>query len=143
LAGEPTGAAPILHPVSPHRILARAVREVVAVLRGDTTTHRQLRDRVLAVVLVTVLADVACAALALDFERHTPHSEITAYGDALFWTTTQMLTVSSQIHNPLSTAGRVLDVAMEIYAVTVVTTLGGMFAAFFHRRGHERERAAA
>jgi hypothetical protein len=46
--------------------------------------------------------------------------------------------VSSQLRNPLTTAGRVLDVAMEAYAITVIATLAGAVGAFFHRRTDER-----
>ena len=53
-------------------------------------------------------------------ERHSRQTEITTFGSAVFWTTTQLLTVSSQIKNPISVGGRVLDVFMEIYAITVI-----------------------
>jgi hypothetical protein len=43
----------------------------------------------------------------------------------------QLLTVSSQIRNPLTTAGRIVDVGLEIWAVVVVASIGGSFAAFF------------
>jgi len=33
--------------------------------------------------------------------------------------------------NPLTVAGRVVDVALEIWAVVVVASLGGSFASFF------------
>jgi hypothetical protein len=36
-----------------------------------------------------------------------------------------MLTVSSQIKNPISLGGRILDVFMEIDAITVIATLAG------------------
>jgi len=45
--------------------------------------------------------------------------------------------------NPLTAAGRILDVGMEAYAITVVAALAGSFGAFFHRRSSERERADA
>ena len=65
--------------------------------------------------------------------------EITNYGDSLFWTSTQLLTVSSQLPNPLSTPGRVLDVGLQAYAISIVAALAGSFGAFFHRRGLERD----
>ncbi|MDX6721317.1 MAG: voltage-gated potassium channel, partial [Solirubrobacteraceae bacterium] len=57
--------------------------------------------------------------------------------DAAFWTTTQLLTVSSSLKNPISTGGRILDVLMEIYAITVVAALAGAFGGFLHKRGQE------
>ena len=56
-----------------------------------------------------------------------------------------MLTVSSSIQNPISFPARVLDVVMEIYAITVVGSLAGALGAFLIKRGEEldaRPRAA-
>ena len=106
--------------------------------RARTLTHEILRDRLLVVFLVTVVLDFACAWLALFLERDRTGSEITNYGDALFWTTVQLLTVSSQMPNPVTTGGRLLDVFLEAWAIIVVATLAGSFGAFFHRRGEER-----
>jgi hypothetical protein len=50
--------------------------------------------------------------------------------------------VSSSVQNPISTAGRVLDVGMEIYAITVVATLAGAMGSFLVKRGRELEQAA-
>jgi hypothetical protein len=43
-------------------------------------------------------------------ERHSHKTVIKTFGSAAFWTTTQLLTVSSQI----TVGGRILDVFMEI-----------------------------
>jgi hypothetical protein len=77
--------------------------------------------------------------LILHFERDAPGTEITNFGDALFWTSTQLLTVSSQLPNPISTPARVLDVFLQLWAISVVAVLAGSFGAFFHRRGVERD----
>ena len=89
-------------------------------------------------VTVTVAVDLVCAVLAFLFERHEAQTEIHTFGSALFWTSTQLLTVSSNLQNPISAPGRVLDVLMEIYAITVVAALAGSFASFLHRRSLER-----
>ncbi|MBS1870307.1 MAG: hypothetical protein JSS99_11655 [Actinobacteria bacterium] len=125
----------------PHRLLGALLREVYDVARARTPTHRHLRDRVLAIALLSVLVNLVCALLALLLERHAPQTQVRTYGSALFWTSTQLLTVSSSIQNPITDGGRVLDVVMELYAVTVVTSLAGCFGAFFHRRGRERDEA--
>jgi hypothetical protein len=124
-------------------LLAGLAREVAAVARAETTTHRHLRERILALVLLSVAVDLACCVLTFLFERHAPGTDVKGIGSALFFSSTQLLTVSSSMTNPLTTAGRILDVAMEAYAITVVATLAGSFGAFFHRRSHERERAEA
>jgi hypothetical protein len=56
----------------------------------------------------------------------------------VFWTSTQLLTVSSQLPNPLSTPARVLDVVLQAYAISVVAILAGSLGAFFHGRTMER-----
>jgi hypothetical protein len=66
----------------------------------------------------------------LSLERHFQQTEVKTFGSAAFWTTTQLLTVSSQIKNPISAVGRLLDVSMEIYAITVITTLAGAIGSF-------------
>lgn len=112
--------------------------EVRAVAGAATPTHAHLRDRISAIVACTILVDAVGSVLILFAERHETGTEITNLGDAVFWTTSQLLTVSSQMVNPLSTSGRILDVIFEIYAITVVAALAGSFGAFFHRRGLER-----
>jgi hypothetical protein len=112
------------------------------VFRARTPTHARLRDQLVAVLTVTIGVDLLCALLAFLFERHSQQTQIKSFGSALFWTSTQLLTVSSSIQNPISTAGRVLDVLMEIYAITVVASLAGMLGAFLVKRGRELEEEA-
>jgi len=70
------------------------------------------------------------------FERDAPGTQITNVGDSLFWVTAQLLTISSQMSAPLTTGGRIMDVVLMTYAMTVVTALAGSFGAFFF---HTRE----
>jgi ABC-type phosphate/phosphonate transport system permease subunit len=120
------------------RAIRRSGREIAAVARGSTAAHADLRERVVAVIVVTLVLDLILSVLVLFAERHAPGTDIHSFGSALFWTTSQLLTVSSQMANPLTTEGRVLDVIMEIYAITVVATLAGSFGAFFHHRSAEK-----
>jgi hypothetical protein len=121
----------------PYRVLGSAVREFRDVLRAATPTHRRLRDAVVAIIVATVGIDLFCAIAAFLLERHAAQTEINTFGSAAFWTTTQLLTVSSQIKNPISVGGRVLDVFMEIYAITVIATLAGAIGSFLQKRGQE------
>src|SRR3984893_8149621 len=104
----------------PHRVLWSAAGEVRDVLRGTTKTHRRLREHLGTIIVATVGVDLLCAILAFLLERNSPQTEIKTFGSAAFWTTTQLLTVSSQIKNPISTGGRVLDVFMAIWGITGV-----------------------
>jgi hypothetical protein len=121
--------------------LARAIRvardEIGSVLRAETPTHGRLRDTLTVIVVTTIGVDLVCAALAFMFEHHVHGTQIDTFGSALFWTSTQLLTVSSQLPNPFSVGGRILDVWMEVYAITVVATLAGSMGTFFIRRTRE------
>src|SRR4051812_49951073 len=119
-----------------------AARGVRAVARGETETHRHLRERILAIAALSVVVDLVCGVLIWLFERHAAGTDVKSIGSAMFFSSTQLLTVSSSMTNPVTTAGRVLDVLMEAYAITVVASLAGSFGAFFHRRSHERRVAA-
>ena len=123
--------------------LAASFREVVDVARAATPTHERFRGRLVAILVATVGVDLACALLALLFERHAGQTQITDFGSALFWTSTQLLTVSSSLQNPISAGARVLDVGMEIWAITVIAALAGSTSAFFHKRGEELDRLEA
>jgi hypothetical protein len=89
------------------------------------------------IFVATVGVDLFCAIAAFLLERHAQQTEINTFGSAVFWTTTQLLTVSSQIKNPISAGGRILDIFMEIYAITVLATLAGSLGSFFQKRGEE------
>jgi hypothetical protein len=113
--------------------------ELSKVARGATPTHEHLRSRLVFLVVATVALDAVASVLVFFFERHADGTEITTVGDSLFWTSTQLLTVSSQLPNPISTPARVLDVFLQAYAISAVAVLAGSFGAFFHRRGSERD----
>lgn len=123
------------------RVLGAAAGEVRGVVRAETPTHGRLRDRLVVIAVVTVGLDMICAGLAFLFEHDQQQTQIKSVGSALFWTTTQMLTVSSNIQNPISAAGRVLDVVMEVYAITIIASLAGAFGGFLLKRGEELDNA--
>jgi hypothetical protein len=114
-------------------------REALKVARASTPTHAHLRSRLTILFAATVILDAVASLLIFGFERHADRTEITTFGDSVFWTSTQLLTVSSQLPNPISTPARVLDVFLQAYAISVVAILAGSFGAFFHRRGMERD----
>jgi hypothetical protein len=140
---ERRGRAPVrasedTHPV--HKPMLRVLREVGRTVRGETHVHAELRSRIAGVTLLSIILDLLCGLIAWRLEHG--RGEIHTLGDALFWTTTQMLTVSSQFPNPLTTAGKLLDVFLELYAVVVVTSVAGAFASFFHGRARQRLEAS-
>jgi hypothetical protein len=98
---------------------------------------RRFRTRIGMIALATVVIDLVTAAIAYWSERGAPDA-FASYGAALFWTSTQLLTVSSSLPNPERTLTKVLDVLMELYALVVVTTLAGTFADLLHHRTRRR-----
>lgn len=94
--------------------------------------HRRLVSRLLLVLIVTALIDAVGTVLVYSFERTGKQSDIHSVFDAFFFTTVQLLTVSSQIKNPLTTAGRIVDLFLEVWAVLVVAGSAGAIASFFH-----------
>jgi hypothetical protein len=93
--------------------------------------HRRLLARLTIVVLATIVIDSIGSILVYFLERGAQGTEISTFGDALFFTTVQLLTVSSQIRNPLTPWGRIVDVVLEVWAVIVVAGSAGAIAAFF------------
>ena len=93
--------------------------------------HRTLRTRLGIVLGATLALDLVGTIAIYYLERHVKHGEIHTVFDAFFFTTVQLLTVSSQIKNPLTVGGRILDIFLELWAVVVVAGSAGAIAAFF------------
>lgn len=109
------------------------IREELRSISTWQEGHRRLVGRLGLVLAATLLVDAVGTAAIYFAERHARGSQITSFGDALFFTTVQLLTVSSQIRNPLTSWGRVIDVGMQLWAVIVVAGSAGAIAAFFQR----------
>jgi|SRR5579862_2971042 len=107
------------------------LREEVRGILDYGERHRRLLARLWLVLVSTAVVDAAGTVAIYFFERHAHGTEITSLGDALFFSTVQLLTVSSQIKNPLTVAGRVVDVVLELWAVIVVAGSAGALASFF------------
>jgi hypothetical protein len=107
------------------------IREELARLLRWEERHRRLIARLLLVLLVTLAIDAVGSVLTYFLERHAAKTEITSFGDALFFTTVQLLTVSSQIKNPLTAGGRIVDVVLELWGVIAVAGSAGAIASFF------------
>ena len=100
---------------------------------GWSARHKRVVGRVGLVFAATLVVDVL-GAIAMYFFEHGSHAmtnQIRSPGDALFFSTVQILTVSSQMPNPVTTAGRIVDVVLEIWAVLVVAGSAGAIASFF------------
>jgi hypothetical protein len=93
--------------------------------------HRRLLARLGLILIATAIVDLAGAIAMYALEHHARGTEIRTFGQALFFATVQLLTVSSQMANPVTAAGRVVDVVLEAWAVVVVAGSAGAVASFF------------
>jgi len=107
------------------------VREQLGTIFSWEAHHRRLVARLVAVVLLTLVVDTVGSVLMFFAERHARGTQITTFGDAVFFTTVQLLTVSSQLRNPLTALGRIVDIGLELWAVLAVAGSAGALAAFF------------
>lgn len=104
-----------------------------------TVARERFRSRIFRLAALSIAVDAAAAVLAYLFERGSAHPFPSVWA-ALFWTTTQLLTVSSQLPNPEHAATKVLDVVLELYAIVVVTSLAATFTDLLHHRTKHRVR---
>jgi hypothetical protein len=92
--------------------------------------HRRLVVRLSFLFVLTAIVDAIGTVLVYVFERSADGTEVRTWWDAFFFTTVQLLTVSSQIRNPLTTGGRIVDIFLEIWAVLVVAGAAGVLTSF-------------
>ena len=100
------------------------VGEELSRLLGWSERHRRLAARILIAVGLSLVVDFVGALLMWRIEIHN-------FSNALFFATAQILTVSSSMKFPVTHAGQVVDVGLELWAVFVITAVAGSFASFF------------
>lgn len=93
--------------------------------------HRRLAARLIIAVGLTVVVLAVGSVLIWLFESGKKGGEINGFGDAVFFTVVQLLSVSSSLTNPVTAVGKVIDVVLEVWAIFVVTAVAGSFASFF------------
>lgn len=93
--------------------------------------HRRLVARLAIALALTLVVDLVGAVLVWNWESGRNGGDIHGFGDSLFFATVQILTISSSIKNPLTAVGKVIDVALELWAILVVTAVVGSFSTFF------------
>jgi hypothetical protein len=122
-----------------YRLLHGLALEVHRVARGATDEHWRLRRRLATTFLATLVADLVGTALMYRFENGKTGSDIHSVFEAFFWVTTQLLTVSSQMANPVTTGGRIVDIFLQLWAITVVVASAGSFTAFLQEKEPVRQ----
>jgi hypothetical protein len=107
------------------------IREELRRLFTWEERHRRLAARLIIAFVLTLVVLAIGSVLIWISESGRKGGDIHGFGDAVFFTAVQLLTVSSSITNPVTAAGKVIDVALELWAIFVVTAIAGSFASFF------------
>jgi sterol desaturase/sphingolipid hydroxylase (fatty acid hydroxylase superfamily) len=113
------------------------VDELAVVEHEMDVAWDRFRVRIAVLAGVSVALDLVAAGLVLATE-HGAANAFATYWDALFWTTTQLLTVSSQLPNPQRGLTKVIDVVLEAWAIIVVAGLAATFSDVLHHRTRHR-----
>lgn len=116
---------PILRPL-------RLLRLVILFRIVNRRAAKSMRGQVAAYVTVSATTLVLCAALAvLDAERHAPGSNLTSFGNAVWWAVTTVTTVGYGDHFPVTVEGRCIAVFLMIGGVALIGVVTASFAAWF------------
>ena len=107
------------------------IREELKRLFTWEDRHRRLAARLVIALGLTLLVLAVGSVLIWIFESGQNGGQINGFGDAVFFVAVQLLTISSSITNPVTAAGKVIDVVLEAWAIFVVTAVAGSFASFF------------
>lgn len=107
------------------------IRDELSRLVSYQERHRRLLARLLLAVGLSFVVFVAGTGLEWLTEHGQKGGAINNIGDAAFFTAAQLLTVSSSMPNPVTGAGKVLDIVLELWAIFVITAVAGSFATFF------------
>lgn len=107
------------------------IRDELSRLFSYQERHRRLLARLLRAAGLSLVVFVAGTCLEWMTEHGQKGGAIHNIGDAAFFTAAQLLTVSSSMPNPVTGAGKVIDIVLELWAIFVVTAVAGSFATFF------------
>ena len=112
------------------------MKEPVVVRDLDIAVQR-FRVRVALVIVASLAMDAVCTVVAYLTERGAKDQFDTIW-QALFFCTTQLLTVSSSLPNPENAGTKVVDVVMEAWGVLVVAGAAGIVGDLLHHRTRHR-----
>ena len=108
-------------------------------LREPRSARELLVARITVLTLVTIGIVLTVSWAFYFLERHAPGTAIATYDDALFWTASQMSTVSSSLPNPISNGGRMLAVITDFLSVGILSVLFGTITSHMRINSPKRE----
>ena len=110
------------------RALHRVLKKLHATFFDQSERFQRFRRHMAEIGVATVVVIAIGTVFVFLFERHASGTAITNVGDSLFWTTAQVLTVSSSMPNPETTGGRIVDVFLMAYAVVMIGVVVAVFS---------------
>lgn len=108
-------------------------------LRHPRSPNELLVARLTLVTLAVIAIDLLASLVFFLIERDAAGSDVTTYEKSLFWTTSQLTSVSSSLSNPVTTGGHIVAIAIDVLAVGVVTLLVATIAQHLHVVSPRRE----
>jgi voltage-gated potassium channel len=119
---------PVLRPLRLLRLVA-----VVRIL--DRSAGNSFAERAVVYMAGAAAMGAGLGSLAvLDAEQDSPHSNITHYGDALWWAAETVTTVGYGDFYPVTPEGRMVAVVLMVIGIGLVGTVTAAVAAWFVRR---------
>lgn len=101
-----------------------------------------IRGKVIIYTVFSVVLLIYVGSLAiLDTERSQPDSQITTFGDALWWSITTVTTVGYGDLAPVTGVGRVIAVLLMIGGISLVGVVTGTLASWIIQRVAEEDSA--
>jgi voltage-gated potassium channel len=128
-------ALPFLRPLR----LLRLVVLIKAVHRaaGDAIRGRVAMYTVGGSILLIYVASLA----VLDAERHAPDSQITSFGNALWWAMTTVTTVGYGDLAPVTTTGRIVAALLMVGGISLLGVVTATLASWIVQRVAEEDTA--
>jgi voltage-gated potassium channel len=99
---------------------------------GASWTLRRFHVRIVAAVTVVTSAIVALSALLMWLlERHAAYSNISSYGDAVWWAMETITTVGYGDHHPTTVAGRFVAGGLMVIGLALVGVITATVVTWF------------
>lgn len=107
------------------------LNELADPVRGSQPHHKRLHRRVIAILVATLVLDVFASALIYLFHGIENSRSLNALANAAVWSSSQLLAGGSSL-SVTSWLAHVLEVALELWAITAVAALAASVTVFLH-----------
>jgi hypothetical protein len=107
------------------------IREELGRLTAWSEHHERLVARLSVLILATVVVDLVATVANYYLERHGKQTDVKTLFDSFFYTSVQLVTVSSSLRNPVTVGGKVIDIFLELWGVLAIAGSAGAMASFF------------